>query len=64
MSSKNINKKMETLKARILIQHVAGETMYYFYSREAFDLLKIEKDSYDNFQLVEIGQVLEINEKK
>jgi len=55
---------METLKARILIQHVAGDTMNFIYNREAFDLLKVDRHSSENSQFVEIGQVLEINEKK
>jgi len=45
---------METLQARILIQHKQGATIAYLYNREAFDLLEIEKQTYDNSQFIEI----------
>jgi hypothetical protein len=55
---------METLKLRILIQHVKGADIAYLYNREAFDLLKIEKHTYDNSQFVEIGTKIEYGERK
>ena len=55
---------METLQARILIQHKQGATIAYLYNREAFDLLEIEKQTYDNSQFIEIGQILKIEGKK
>lgn len=51
---------METLQARILIQHVEGATIAYFYNRESFDLLNIERQTYDKSQFIEIGQIIEI----
>lgn len=55
---------MEALQVRILIKHVQGATIAYLYNREAFDLLKIEKDAFANDQFVEIGQILEFEGSK
>lgn len=53
---------MDTLKTRILIKHKDGATIAYLYNREAFDLLKIPKQEYDNSQFIEIGQEIEYEE--
>jgi len=55
---------METLQARILLKHVQGATIAYFYNRESFDLLNIEKETYDESQFVEIGSILEFEGTK
>jgi len=55
---------METLQARILIQHVEGPTIAYLYNRESFDLLNIEKHEYDNSQFIEVGDIIEFEERK
>ncbi|MFN3530251.1 MAG: hypothetical protein ACK417_10065 [Bacteroidia bacterium] len=55
---------MEPFISRILIQHVQGATIAYLYNRESFELLKIDRQQYDNSQFIEIGQVIEYNEKK
>lgn len=55
---------METLKLRILIKQVEGAEIAYLYSREAFDLLKIEKQTYDDSQFVEVGTKIEYEGRK
>ncbi|MFG6686242.1 hypothetical protein ACGK9U_06650 [Mariniflexile sp. HNIBRBA6329] len=55
---------MEKLQSRILIQHEKGATIAYLYNRESFDLLKIDKDSYDDSQFLEIGQIIEYDGRK
>lgn len=55
---------MEALLIRILIQEIDGDIIAYLYNREAFDLLKIEKQTYDNSQFVEVGQIIVYNGKK
>lgn len=55
---------MEKLQARILIKNVKGAIIAYLYNRESFDLLKIEKHSFDNSQFVEVGQLIEYNGAK
>jgi hypothetical protein len=55
---------METLHARILIQHKQGATIAYLYNRESFELLKIKKQTYDNSKFVEIGQLIELYGKE
>jgi hypothetical protein len=55
---------MEKLQSRILIQHEEGATIAYLYNRESFDLLKIEKNSYDDSQFIEIGQTIEYDRRK
>ncbi|MDF9799378.1 hypothetical protein OKW21_004641 [Catalinimonas alkaloidigena] len=50
---------MEQLQVRILLQHVQGATIAYFYNRESFDLLNIKKHTYDESQFIEIGNTLE-----
>lgn len=55
---------MESLQVRILLQHVQGATIAYFYNRESFDILNIEKKEYDNSQFIEIGNTLEYDERK
>lgn len=55
---------MEYLQARILIKYVEGAEIAYLYNRESFDLLKIEKQQWDNSQFIEIGQIIEYNERK
>ncbi len=56
---------MEPFLSRILIQHVQGAEIAYLYNRESFELLKIEKqEQFDNSQLIEIGQIIEYDERK
>lgn len=55
---------METLKMRILIQHVQGADIAYLYNRAAFDLLMIDKHEYDNSQFVEVGTKIEYDGRK
>jgi hypothetical protein len=55
---------MKHLQARILIKNLEGGMIAYLYNRESFDFLKIEKQTWDNSQFIEIGQVIEYNEKK
>ena len=55
---------MEHLFSRILIQHEEGAIIAYLYNRESFDLLKIEKQTYDNSQFIEIGQIIEYSGEK
>lgn len=50
---------MEKLISRILIKHVEGATIAYLYNREAFDLLGIEVDEYDNSKFLEMGKEFE-----
>lgn len=59
-----INKTMEALQSRILIEHVKGATIAYLYNRESFDLLNITKDTYDSSQFIEVGNVIEYNGTK
>lgn len=50
---------MEQLQVRILLQHVRGATIAYFYNRESFNLLNINKHNSDNSQFIEIGNIIE-----
>jgi hypothetical protein len=50
---------MEPLLSRILIQKKDGAIIAYLYNRESFNLLKIEKQKYDNSQFIETGQIIE-----
>jgi len=50
---------MEQLQVRILLQHVQGATIAYLYNRESFDLLNIERHTYDDSQFIEIGNIIE-----
>lgn len=52
---------MEQLHLRILINHVQGAEIAYFYNRESFNLLNIIKQEYDQSQFVEIGDIIKIN---
>jgi hypothetical protein len=55
---------MESLKTRILIQHVEGATIAYLSNREAFDLLNIKKDKEDGSQFIEVGNKIVYNKLK
>ncbi|MBL4653649.1 MAG: hypothetical protein JKY53_12425 [Flavobacteriales bacterium] len=55
---------MEPLKLRLLISYVEGATIAYLYNREAFELLGIEKDTFDGSQFVEIGKEIEYDGTK
>lgn len=55
---------MEKLQTRILLKHVQGAEIAYFYNRESFDLLNIKRNSYDESQFIEIGDVFEYDGKK
>jgi hypothetical protein len=55
---------METLQARILIQHIQGATIAYLYNRESFDLLNIPPHTYDSSQFIELGSTIEYNGEK
>lgn len=55
---------MEQLQVRILLQHVKGATIAYFYNRESFDLLNIKKQKYDDSQFIEIGNIIEFENTK
>jgi len=50
---------MEPLLSRILIQKKDGSIITYLYNRESFNLLRIEKQKYDNSQFIEVGQIIE-----
>jgi hypothetical protein len=50
---------MESLASRILITHEEGAIIAYLYNRESFNLLKTERQEYDNSQFIEIGQTIE-----
>lgn len=55
---------MEQLQTRILLQYVDGATIAYFYNRESFDLLNIERHTYDNSQFIEIGKIIVFDDRK
>ena len=55
---------MEKFQVRILIKHVKGADIAYLYNRESFELLKIEKQEWDNSQFIEIGQTIEYDNAK
>lgn len=55
---------MEKLQTRILLEHVQGAKIAYFYNRESFDLLNIKRNTYDESQFIEIGDIIEYEEKK
>jgi len=55
---------METFKLRILVQHVEGADIAILYTRDAFNELKIEKESIDNSCFISVGQVLTIYENR
>lgn len=55
---------MEPLQARILIAYIQGAPIAYLYFREAFDLLNIEKHTYDGGQFIEVGKTFEYDGKK
>lgn len=55
---------MEPFTSRILIEHEKGATIAYLYSRESFELLKIDKQQYDKSQFIEVGQIIEYDGKK
>lgn len=55
---------MEPLLTRIYIEHVQGATIAYLYNRESFDLLKIKKQQYDNSQFIEVGDIIEYEDRK
>lgn len=50
---------MEPLKLRILLSYDQGTTIAYLYNRKSFDLLKIEKHTYDESQFLEVGDSIE-----
>jgi hypothetical protein len=50
---------MEPLLSRILIQKRDESIIAYLYNRESFNLLKIEKATWDNSQFIEVGQIIE-----
>ncbi|MBK8347887.1 MAG: hypothetical protein IPL08_09740 [Saprospiraceae bacterium] len=56
--------KVEQLQVRILLQPVQGATIAYFYNRESFDLLNIERNNFDKSQLIEIGNTIEFEGEK
>lgn len=51
---KNFN--MEKLITRILLAYEEGGEIAYLYNREAFGLLQVEKQKWDESQFLEIGQ--------
>lgn len=55
---------MEQLQARILIKHVEGAVIAYFYNREDFTLLDVKRDDYSQSQFIEIGNIITLNEMK
>lgn len=50
---------MEELCPKILIKHIRGADIASIYSREAFDLLGLEKESYDHSQFIEVDTEFE-----
>lgn len=50
---------MEQLLVRISLRHTQGAQIAYFYNRESFDILNIERQTYDNSQFIEIGDIIE-----
>jgi len=55
---------MEQLQVRIYLEHVQGAEIAYFYNRESFDLLNIERQEYDKSQFIEIGDIFEYEGKR
>lgn len=55
---------MEQLQSRILLNHVQGATIAYFYNRESFDLLNIKRHTYDESQFITIGDIIEFEGEK
>jgi len=55
---------MEPLISRLLIAYNEGGIIAYLYNRESFDLLKIEKQKFDNSQFIEKGQIIEYDVKR
>jgi hypothetical protein len=50
---------MEQLLIRISLQNTQGAQIAYFYNRESFNMLNIERQTYDNSQFIEIGDIIE-----
>lgn len=50
-----MNNNFEQLQLRILINHINGAEIAYFYNRESFDLLNIEKIKYEEIQFIALG---------
>ncbi len=55
---------MEQIKSRILIQYDQSAVIAYLYNRESFELLNINKDEYDESQIISIGQIIEYDGTK
>ena len=55
---------METFTSRIFIQYEQGALITFLYNRESFNLLKIEREQFDNSQFIIIGQIIEYEGKK
>lgn len=55
---------MEKLITRILIAYTEGAEIAYIYNREAFDLLNIEKQTWDKSQFLEKGNIFTYDGKK
>lgn len=54
---------MEKFQCRILIQHIQGAAIAYFYNRESFDVY-IEEYQEDGSQFIEIGNIIEYSGEK
>ena len=59
---KNFN--MERLINRILIAYEEGGEIAYLYNREAFGLLEVEKQKWDESQFLEIGNIINYQNQK
>ena len=55
---------METFKMRISIRHIEGAEIAYLYNREAFDMMNITKENFDNSQFIQIGTTISYNEEE
>ncbi len=55
---------MEKLQIRIWLKYIQGKHIAYFYNREDFDLLNIEKETFDQSQFIKIGTILKYEGKK
>lgn len=55
---------MEKFIARILILNKVESEIAYLYNRESFDLLNVDKITWDKSQFLEIGKIITYDEKK
>jgi hypothetical protein len=49
---------MEQFLVRISLKHTKGAQIANFYNRESFNMLNIERHTYDNSQFIDIGDII------